>query len=39
MALRLRRSDFITEYFDRQKSEEDELKRLLNTLEDPKNDQ
>jgi magnesium chelatase subunit I len=32
MALRLRRSDFMTEYFERQKGEEDELKDLLLTL-------
>jgi len=36
MALRLRRSDFMTEYFDRQKGEEDELKNLLLTLRSPK---
>ncbi len=36
MALRLRRSDFITEYFDRQKNEEDELKNLLLTLNSSK---
>lgn len=32
MALRLRRSNFMTEYFDQQKDEEDELKNLLLTL-------
>ncbi len=32
MALRLRRSVFMNEYFDSQKGEEDELKGLLNTL-------
>jgi magnesium chelatase subunit I len=32
MALRLRRSDFITEYFDRQKNEETEMKNLLEQL-------
>lgn len=32
MALRLRRSDFITEYFDRQKNEETEMKTLLEQL-------
>ncbi len=32
MALRLRRSDFITEYFDRQKNEEIEMKALLEEL-------
>jgi magnesium chelatase subunit I len=36
MALRLRRSEFMTEYFNRQKSEEDELKHLLDTFENPK---
>ena len=32
MALRLRRSEFITEYFDRQKNEETEMKTLLEQL-------
>lgn len=32
MALRLRRSPFMLEYFDRQKSEEDELQALLNNF-------
>jgi len=32
MALRLRRSEFITEYFDRQKNEETEMKALLEEL-------
>lgn len=32
MALRLRRSEFITEYFDRQKNEESEMKTLLEQL-------
>jgi magnesium chelatase subunit I len=32
MALRLRRSDFMTEYFDRQKNEETEMKTLLEQL-------
>jgi magnesium chelatase subunit I len=32
MALRLRRSEFIAEYFNRQKGEEDELKQLLGAL-------
>ncbi len=32
MALRLRRSDFMAEYFDRQKTEEAELKTLLDQL-------
>lgn len=32
MALRLRRSEFITEYFDRQKNEEIEMKNLLEHL-------
>ncbi len=32
MALRLRRSPFITEYFDRQKNEETEMKNLLEQL-------
>lgn len=36
MALRLRRSNFMTEYFDQQKDEEDELKNLLLTLHGPK---
>lgn len=33
MALRLRRSEFITEYFDRQENEETELKALLEQLD------
>lgn len=33
MALRLRRSEFITEYFDRQKNEETEMKTLLEQLD------
>ncbi len=32
MALRLRRSEFITQYFDRQKNEEAEMKNLLEKL-------
>jgi magnesium chelatase subunit I len=36
MALRLRRSEFMTEYFNRQKSEEDELKQLLDAFENLK---
>ncbi len=32
MALRLRRSDFMNEYFDRQKTEETEMKNLLEQL-------
>ncbi len=36
MALRLRRSEFITEYFNQQKGEEDELKHLLNAWEEAK---
>ena len=36
MALRLRRSMFMSEYFDQQKGEEDELKDLLGKLEGPK---
>ena len=33
MALRLRRSAFMTEYFDHQKNEEDELVKLLTSLD------
>jgi magnesium chelatase subunit I len=36
MALRLRRSAFMAEYFDQQKSEENELKDLLISLKSPK---
>ncbi|MCX6068591.1 MAG: hypothetical protein NT121_23070 [Chloroflexi bacterium] len=36
MALRLRRSVFINEYFERQKSEEDELISLLAALDGSK---
>ena len=36
MALRLRRSAFMAEYFDQQKGEEDELKNLLITLKSSK---
>ena len=36
MALRLRRSAFMAEYFDQQKDEEDELKDLLITLNNSK---
>jgi len=36
MALRLRRSPFMTEYFGNQQGEEDELKDLLNNLGDKK---
>ena len=36
MALRLRRSAFMTEYFNQQQGEEDEMKSLLGTLGAPK---
>jgi magnesium chelatase subunit I len=36
MALRLRRSTFMSEYFDQRKGEEEELKDLLGRLEAPK---
>lgn len=36
MALRLRRSAFMTEYFDHQKNEEDELVKLLTSLDGSK---
>jgi magnesium chelatase subunit I len=33
MALRLRRSQFMAEYFSNQKGEEEEMEKLLETLE------
>jgi magnesium chelatase subunit I len=36
MSLRLRRSEFMAQYFDQQKGEEDELKELLTTLKSNK---